>query len=128
MGGAAAQRPRRPLKRGVAAQADSSAQAAIPATLPPLAVLTFATAAYVRWLERLHTNLRLLALPAVSRLSFCAGDRVSQQAARAMGLVTFNFSLGLGLVQGRVGELWHRPLYAGRAGQDRVHTRPAGLA
>ena len=89
------------------AQADSSAQAdASPAALPPLAVLTFATAAYVRWLERLHTNLRLLALPAVSRLSVCAGDRVTQQAARAMGLTTFNFSLNLGRVQGRVGELY----------------------
>ena len=105
--GGAAPRPRRPLKRDAAAQADSSAQAdASPAALPPLAVLTFSTAAYVRWLERLHTNLRLLALPAVSRLSVCAGDRVTQQAARAMGLTTFNFSLNLGRVQGRVGELY----------------------
>ena len=97
-------RPRRPLKRGAAAQGGSSAQAEVNTTaLPPLTVLTFATAAYVRWLERLHTNLRLLALPAVS-LSVCAGDRVSQQAARHMSLTTLNFSLDLGHEQGGAGE------------------------
>ena len=100
-----AQRLRRPFKRGAAAQDDSLAQADTSLTaLPPLTVLTFATVAYVRWLERLHTNLRLLALPAVSRLSVCAGDHSTLQAARAMHLVTFNFSLDLGHQQRGVGE------------------------
>ena len=63
---------------GSSAQADAGAS---PAALPPLTVLTFATAAYVRWLVRLHSNLRLLALPAVT-LSVCAGDHISQQVKR----------------------------------------------
>jgi hypothetical protein len=98
--------PRRAVERRAAGRGGASAQADASTALPPLTIVTFATAAYVRWIERLHTNLRLLALPAVSRLSVCAGDRVTQQAARAMGLTTFNFSLNLGRVQGRVGELY----------------------
>ena len=103
--------PRRPNKRRAARRGDSSAQADASTALPPLTVVTFATAAYVRWLERLHTNLRLLALPAAT-LTVCAGDRVSQQAAHAMGLATFNFSLGLGHgEQGGVGERYGTGLY-----------------
>ena len=102
--GTAARRPRRPVKRGTASQADASAQIdASPNALPPMTVLTFATAAYVRWLERLHTNLRLLALPAVS-MSVCAGDHTSQQAALGMRLSMLNFSLDLEHDQRVVGE------------------------
>ena len=107
------QPPRRapPRERITAAQGkgvpDSSALADASPTrsaLPPLTVVTFATAAYVRWLEALHTNLRLLALPAVT-LSVCAGDRTSQEAARALRLTTFDFSVGgPGVEQGGAGE------------------------
>ena len=60
----------------------------------PLQLLTFATGAFVRWLERLHLNLRLLALPN-ARLSVCAGDASALQAARGMGLFALDFSRGL---------------------------------
>ena len=59
------------------------ARAADSAVSPPLHILTFATGAYLRWLEHLHTNLRLLALPAAA-LSVCAGDEPSLQAARGL--------------------------------------------
>ena len=63
---------------------------------PPLHILTFATGAYVRWLEHLHTNLRLLALPGAA-LSVCAGDEPSLQAARGL-----NTSTGLSIWDCRV--------------------------
>ena len=65
--------------------------AADSAVSPPLHILTFATGAYVRWLEHLHTNLRLLVLPAAA-LSVCAGDEPSLKAARGL-----NTSVGLSL-------------------------------
>jgi hypothetical protein len=102
--------PRRAVERRAAGRGGASAQADASTALPPLTIVTFATAAYVRWIERLHTNLRLLALPAAT-LSVCAGDRVSQQAARDMGLATFNFSLALGHEQGGVGERYGTGLY-----------------
>ena len=109
------QPPRRaPLRESITAahgegdiEGDTSALADASPTrsaLPPLTVVTFATAAYVRWLEALHTNLRLLALPAVT-LSVCAGDRTSQEAARALRLPTFDFRVGgPGVEQGGAGE------------------------
>ena len=42
-------------------------------------MLTFATGAYVRWLEHLNANIRLLALPAAA-LSVCAGVPVLRDA------------------------------------------------
>lgn len=73
--------------------------AADSAASPPLHILTFATGAYVRWLEHLHINLRLLALPAAA-LSVCAGDEPSLQAARGL-----NASLGLAIWDCRVDAL-----------------------
>lgn len=57
----------------------------------PLHVLTFATGSYLRWLVLLHTNLRLLALPATD-LSVCTGDETSRRATSAMGLEVLDFS------------------------------------
>ena len=65
--------------------------AADSAVSPPLHILTFVTGAYVRWLEHLHTNLRLLVLPAAA-FSVCAGDEPSLKAARGL-----NTSVGLSL-------------------------------
>ena len=70
--------------------------AADSAVSPPLHILTFATGAYVRWIEHLHTNLRLLALPAAA-LSVCAGDEPSLKAARGL-----NTSVGLSLWDCRI--------------------------
>ena len=70
--------------------------AADSAVSPPLHILTFATGAYVRWLEHLHTNLRLLVLPAAA-LSVCAGDEPSLKAARGL-----NTSVGLSLWDCRI--------------------------
>ena len=50
-------------------------------------MLTFATGAYVRWLEHLNANIRLLALPAAA-LSVCAGDQPSLEAARSLNAST----------------------------------------
>ena len=56
----------------------------------PLHVLTFATGSYLRWLQLLHANLRLLALP-TTELSVCTGDDTSRRAARAMSVEVLDF-------------------------------------
>ena len=57
----------------------------------PLHVLTFATGSYLRWLQLLHANLRLLALP-TTEFSVCTADETSRRAARAMGVEVLDFS------------------------------------
>ena len=57
----------------------------------PLHVLTFATGSYLRWLQLLHANLRLLALPA-TEFCVCTADETSRRAARAMGVEVLDFS------------------------------------
>ena len=57
----------------------------------PLHVLTFATGSYLRWLQLLHANLRLLALPA-TEFTVCTADETSRRAARAMGVEVLDFS------------------------------------
>ena len=57
----------------------------------PLHVLTFATGSYLRWLQLLHANLRLLALPA-TEFTVCTADETSRRAARAMSVEVLDFS------------------------------------
>lgn len=59
--------------------------------LPPLHVLSFVTASYMRWFSLLRVNLRLLALPGV-HLSVCTGDKASLQQVNAMDISVLDLS------------------------------------